>query len=502
MAVSADRATPARARSAVSLGAVSLAGAITVAVVLRFATLGIQSFDSDELFTVWLVRMPFGEMLHTIPHSESTPPLYYILAWPWSHVFGDGEVPLRALSAVFGGAAVAAGYGAARRFISRRAAHVAAWLLAVNPLLVWYSQEARAYALLILLAAISLGAAADVVERTTTRRLVTWVVVATLALYTHYFAAFLMLAEAAWIVFRSRRRSTVVAAVIPFVAALALIPMVLTQHRAGNQEHVNDSPLLRRVLSIPKNFLTGFSIPHEIFVTLAALALAACALVLLLRRSPDRAGGLTLLGLGLPSIVLPVLLAFAGWDVVAAKYVIAAVVPLAIAFAAGFAASRLGIAAAAALCVLSLFAIVSVAADRQYQREDWERGGRALGPALTTRVVLVTPETRPGLWAYTEPVTLLPSRGARVREIDVVGLDVVGYESTGAPQAPHPSPPPRGPVGFKLVRREYRPTYTLLRYRAARPVLVTRRDLAPLHLVAALPDTAFVQRPGATRPNR
>jgi len=41
-------------------------------------------------------------MLHAIPHSEATPYLYYVLAWPWTHVFGSGEVGIRSLSALAG----------------------------------------------------------------------------------------------------------------------------------------------------------------------------------------------------------------------------------------------------------------------------------------------------------------------------------------------------------------------------------------------------------------
>jgi hypothetical protein len=193
--------------------------------------------------------------------------------------------------------------------------------------------------------------------------------------------------------------------------------------------------------------------------------------------------------------VLPVLLALGVWDVVAPRYTIAAVVPCALAVAIGFATGRAGLAAAAALCVLSLYAVVAVDSDRRYQREDWQRGGQALGVPHVERIVLVTPETRPHLWAYTDPVTPLPAAGARVSEIDVVGLNVLGYESSGAPVPPRPTPAPRGPRGFRLAERRYASTYTLLRYEAPAPVRVDRSELAQLRLTPTLPDSAFVQRP-------
>ena len=78
------------------------------------------------------------------------------LAAVWERVFGDGEVALRSLSALFGTATIPVVYAAAtaprepagRRWSPRR-------LTAASPMLIWYSQEARPYSLLVLLAAIS-----------------------------------------------------------------------------------------------------------------------------------------------------------------------------------------------------------------------------------------------------------------------------------------------------------------------------------------------------------
>ena len=84
----------------------ALAGLIAAAAALRFASLGIQSYHHDEVITAMRV-LPgsFGHMLHEVRVSESNPPLYYVLAWGWSQLFGLGEVGLRSLSALFGVAA-------------------------------------------------------------------------------------------------------------------------------------------------------------------------------------------------------------------------------------------------------------------------------------------------------------------------------------------------------------------------------------------------------------
>ena len=116
---------------------------------VRFATLDAQSFWLDELATASLLDRGFGQMLDGIRETEATPYLYYVLAWPWARVFGLGEVGLRSLSAVFGTLAVPVSYAAGAALCSRRVGVVAAALVAVSPFLVWYSQEARSYSLLV-----------------------------------------------------------------------------------------------------------------------------------------------------------------------------------------------------------------------------------------------------------------------------------------------------------------------------------------------------------------
>src|SRR5690348_14317470 len=92
-----------------------------------------------------------------VPKTEYTPPLYYALAWVWAHLFGCSAFALRSLSAVFGTATVFAVYWAGRALGTRRVALLGALITAVSPIMVWYSQEARSYALMVLLTVLALG---------------------------------------------------------------------------------------------------------------------------------------------------------------------------------------------------------------------------------------------------------------------------------------------------------------------------------------------------------
>ncbi len=69
--------------------------------------------------------------------DRSYPPTYYILVWGWRHLFGSDEFGLRSFSALVRMAAIPLIYLPVARAATRRAAIVAAALVALNPLLIW-----------------------------------------------------------------------------------------------------------------------------------------------------------------------------------------------------------------------------------------------------------------------------------------------------------------------------------------------------------------------------
>jgi len=458
-----------------------VAGLTLLGGVLRFATLDAQSFWLDELVTVSLLDRGFGEMLDAIPESEATPYLYYVLAWPWAQVFGLGEVGLRSLSALAGTAVIPVAYGAGASLVSRRVGLVTAALVAVHPFLVWYSQEARAYSLLALLAAGSVLFFARALDG---RRysLAGWAVVSALAIATHYFAVFLVAAEALWLVWRSGRRAAALAAsAVPAAVLLLHLPLLLDQRGAG--QAVAESGLARRIAGIPKALVVGYSFPAELAGTLVAAALVVAGLVLLVsapaeqRRRGVLAGGLALVSLG-----VPVVLALAGSDYVIARNAILAIVPGAICLATGYALNRLGLAVAGALCALGLAITLAVSLDDRYGRTDWRGAAERLERPTAERAIVVTPFMSRQLWAPYLPGLEEPAGDAvLVREIAAIGLATEeGFNLTGPvePPPPHAAPPP----GFRVERIEETPTYTLVLYGSPVPQRVSLADLDRLRL--------------------
>jgi mannosyltransferase len=454
---------------------VSVAALTVVAAALRFATLDRQSFWLDELVTVSLVRQSFGDMVHAIPHSEATPYLYYVVVWPWTRLFGTGEVGIRSLSALAGTATVIAAYGAGASLLSRRVGLLAAALVAVNPFLVWYSQEARAYAVVTLFVAIGLWFVGKVLKGER-GALVGWALVSSLALATHYFAVFVVVPEALWLLARAPgRRRTASAVAIPAVVFLAHLPLLLDQR--GNGRSAAQSPIVKRIIGVPKDLVVGFSFPWELAGTIVAALLVVTGLVLLATQVParERSRAMVTGAVATFAVVAPIVLAGGGADYVIARNAIVAAIPAIVCLGAGYAANRAGVVTATVLCILSLSIVLAVSLDVQYGRTDWRGLAEAIGPATSQRALVVTPDIDAALWRiYLPTVRELPDRPVRVREIIVAGLATQGGFSAGAlkppPATAYPPPP-----GFTLVDARLTPTFALVRYRAvgAQPPPVT-----------------------------
>jgi uncharacterized membrane protein len=453
-----------------------LAALTALGAALRFWHLGSQSFWFDESYTVDLVHRGLGDMLSTIPHTESTPPLYYLLAWTWAKLFGTSEAGLRSLSALIGTATVPLAWSAAKALFRDRAQAglIDAALTAVNPWFVWYSQEARSYTLLVFTVALTLVFLAR-------RRTIAWAIAAVLALLTHYFAGFIVLAEAAWLLYMTRERTARYAIGLIALAGAALIPLALHQRATQNTSFIAQLSLERRIVDLPKKLVTGElgTFTPLIGPLAGAVALAAIAYALYRERRPTL-GLLWIVAIGAG---VPILAALAGADYLLPRNVIGVYVPLVLAVAGGLAAARpaLGLAGAAILCAVAIAVNVQVTRDDRLQRTDWRDAANALrGPG--PQAIVVTPEwdAKP-LRLYSGDLPALPPQGARVNQLVAIG-------EGQPPNFATPPPPP----GFRLAQYRRTASYLLIRYVSASPRPVTPATMAAVRLGSKPP--AFLER--------
>lgn len=179
-----------------------LIGALLLAFGLRVFRLDAQSLWYDEAVSAQVASQGLVELTRWTA-DDIQPPLYYYLLAGWTRAAGNSEWALRMPSALFGTATVALLWAMARRLFGRKdpgrlAAASVVLLAALSPLHVYYGQEARMYTQLAFFGALAgyalLRAAAG------SSGVGWWAAFALAglaALYTHYFALFLLIAFAA-----------------------------------------------------------------------------------------------------------------------------------------------------------------------------------------------------------------------------------------------------------------------------------------------------------------
>ena len=459
-----------------------LASLTALGLAVRFASLGVQSYHHDEVITAMrVIPGSLGDVLHAVKASESNPPLYYVLAWAWAKVFGNGEIGLRSLTALFGAATVPVGYLIARQLVDRRAGLILAALVAVNPMLIWYSQEARSYALLVFFAAVSMYFFVRALDSGRGRDLAFWALASALALCSHYFAVFAVGIEGLWLLvaLRPRWRAVLPALGAVAVVCLALLPLITAQVNPNHIGWIENSPLPTRFFETGVSFLVGetghvIAEPPRERYALIPVVLIACSLLLVAARgsSRERRGAGLALVLGLGIAALTALAALAGKDYVVERNLLPALLPIAAAAAIGFgtaAARRLGLVLAVALCAYWLAFAVYVTETPNLQRPDFRALSDELGPPRGTRgIVTWKLAADPVRWYLGGNALRMYGGRELLDEVDVVSKPLVAAR------------PVNLPLSFRPVQRFRLDRLTLTRYVSPRPMQIqfhTLRDL-------------------------
>jgi mannosyltransferase len=502
-----------------------LAALIVLAAALRLATLDLQSFWYDEAFTpVHVLHDGLGATLRAVVHHENTPPLWYLLAWADARLFGDGALALRLPSALAGVLTVPVVWATAQQLAGRRAALVAAAIVAVNPLFVWYSQEARAYGLFVLMTALAMLCFVRALDAPSPRNLAAFALAGALALLSHYFAVFLLVPMALWLLLDGRaRRATLLALGALGVVGLALLPLISAQGGHGTQ-WIGRWALTSRLQAIPQYFLTGYSGGPlgrgvELLVALPILAaLALGARRLFARRAAGESAGaeaqtgvwpdpppaqtlrravwiaLSIAGFG---VLAPIALALLGADYLAPRNLVGAMIPLSVLIAVLAAAigppragSRglPGAGVALAVTIVAAFSIITIDVDLspRLQRGNWRDVARTLGPppadgarAITTVELGAAP-----LEYYLPPLHNLARRSSvLLSEIDETGYAPLRH-GAGLPPA----------SGFRLVARSNVDGLIVYRFVSSVPRLVSEAELRRHVITLAHPEVLVPTR--------
>ncbi|HXI15737.1 MAG TPA: glycosyltransferase family 39 protein [Chloroflexota bacterium] len=107
---------------------------------------GLGDLEFDEIVSVRYATLPASELLPRLSGALfEHPPLYYLMLGGWRAMAGESDVLARVFSVLPGTISISLVYAAGRRLFGVTAGLTAALLMAVSPLPVFYSREARMY---------------------------------------------------------------------------------------------------------------------------------------------------------------------------------------------------------------------------------------------------------------------------------------------------------------------------------------------------------------------
>lgn len=159
---------------------------IAFGILIRLINLTAPDLWRDEAFSIRAASFDFSRMLESVM-SDTAPPLHIMILHYWMKIFGMSELSVRMPSLIFGILTLIAFYYLARQIFpkNKKIQLITLFLATFNPVLVWHSQEARAYSIFLFLALASLILTMKIIENSKNNLYFLLGITTLLGLYTH-----------------------------------------------------------------------------------------------------------------------------------------------------------------------------------------------------------------------------------------------------------------------------------------------------------------------------
>ena len=218
---------------------------------LRLHNLGVASIRGDEGGTIYLSERPVVDIF-TKP-QDVQPPLFYGLLHFWIKIFGKSTFALRLLPALLSALAIPLIFALGKSIFDEKIGLFAAFVFAISQANIRFAQNLRMYSLLLLFALLSVYFLNEYFKNPGKKYIVLYAVSASLAVYSHYFAGFLLIAEFLYAIFFYKKYNLKFLDVFSmFVLAgiiiLPLLPTFYSQYlikSVAEQTFIADDPLLK-----------------------------------------------------------------------------------------------------------------------------------------------------------------------------------------------------------------------------------------------------------------
>ena len=353
---------------------------VLAAFAVQVTTLTRQSMWLDEVMALYFTRGSLTETLQRIVQPDDNGPLFYLLLFVWRRVAGVSDFAVRYMSVLFAVLTVPLLFRWVRRLLTDRSAFAAVWLFVCSPFVLWYAQEAKMYALHMMVSVASSLVLLEAFRKGSWWRWGLYVVLVSTVLYSHLFGAFLVASQGLMALLLGWRRPRRLLAYIASMLLLGVAHLPLLSFAWRMVRHYRPRDIWRGF--VPLHTIIRDAIGQYFFrvpapgvswtvLLLPTGLILAGALLLYLRRRTD--GGVLVLHAMVPVLIFyPVSFSV---PVYTAKY-LAAVVPALFALAAwgAEALARLWRPLGLLVLVLGMLMLNAVARDMTdpaMQRGDW-----------------------------------------------------------------------------------------------------------------------------------
>lgn len=278
---------------------------------LRVHQLDGDSLWLDEMLTLRVVANGAEAMFNQNDH----PPLFYALTWIPVTLAGESEFTARFMSLMAGTLSISLLIALGKATKQSGIGLLAAFLLVLSPFHIWYSQEARHYAVLMTFALLTFLSLYKALQKPTWRIWLVFALATVVNLYTHYGALLVLATQsvliAVWMLVQMRRKQyrqwlyPITSAGLVAVCYLPWLPrLLLALSRNVNTEDVNHAnrhvvPIMNWVANTFYAFGTNDGLLPYIL-----LGLGCCGLVILAYQHKLLTLGIIITGLILPLLFI------------------------------------------------------------------------------------------------------------------------------------------------------------------------------------------------------
>lgn len=280
---------------------------LLIALTLRLVAINQSLWLDEGINVIFAHELPFKELILNYSLGDFHPPLYHIVLKVFITIFGASEISARAASVILGTLTVYIIYLIGKKLYDLKTGLIAATLMATAPLHIYYSQEARMYAMAAFFVSLSVYFFLTAIEKDKIHLWVAFIVSTTLMLYTDYLP-YLMIPAYVIYLFLNRKKipkntllSFVPAFVLTFILLLPWLIIFPKQLHTGLSAQtaspawasvVGNSTLKTLAITFVKFTIGRISANDNVFYFLAFAPVAIFTILLfilhLFRLSPKR----------------------------------------------------------------------------------------------------------------------------------------------------------------------------------------------------------------------